>query len=326
MNRKLVVAARCAGAAAILGCLVWRLGAGPFLDGLRALNVWSVLTALLIGAFVTGCSAWRWTLVARGVGVPLPLRRAIAASYRAQFLNTVLPGGVVGDVHRGVRHGKDAGDVPRALRAVAWERVAGQLVQVLIAVVVLLAVASPFRRGAVIVVPAAAAALLLLALVGRLIARAGNGPAARFLRIAGDDVRRGIVARELLPRIVLASALAVAGYVAMFFLAAHTAGSSASASVLLPIALLALLAMAVPLNVGGWGPREGVAAWAFAAAGLGAAHGLAVSTVYGVLVAAATLPGAVVLLVARLATAPPAPGPAAERCRAPVAAGGAARA
>ncbi|MGJ3561879.1 hypothetical protein ACR6C2_41015 [Streptomyces sp. INA 01156] len=28
--------------------------------------------------------------------------------------------------------------------------------------------------------------------------------------------------------------------------------------------------MALPLNVGGWGPREGVAAWAFGAAGLGA--------------------------------------------------------
>jgi hypothetical protein len=98
--------------------------------------------------------------------------------------------------------------------------------------------------------------------------------------------------------------------------------------------LLALLAMAVPLNVGGWGPREGVVAWAFAAVGLGAADGLAVSTVYGVLVAAATLPGAVVLAVGRLARAPhtshpatsPNPEPAAEPRRVPVVAGGAARA
>ena len=60
--------------------------------------------------------------------------------------------------------------------------------------------------------------------------------------------------------------------------------------------LLALLAMSLPLNVGGWGPREGVAAWAFGAAGIGAGRGLTVAVVYGVLSLAASLPGAVVLV------------------------------
>jgi uncharacterized membrane protein YbhN (UPF0104 family) len=172
--------------------------------------------------------------------------------------------------------------------------------------------------------------LLVLLLVLRSLARSGTGRSARFLRIARDDIRRGVIARDVMPRVVLASVLAVAGYVAMFFLATHTAGSPASFQLLLPIAVLALLAMAVPLNVGGWGPREGVVAWAFAAVGLGAAQGLAVSTVYGVLVTAATLPGALVLAIGRLARAPhpttaPKPGSAEPR-RAPVVAGGAARA
>ena len=66
---------------------------------------------------------------------------------------------------------------------------------------------------------------------------------------------------------------------------------------MLPIALLVMMAMVLP-SVGGWGPREGVTAWAFGAAGLGAQrrgrhrgrlrrHGLV-----------ASLPGAVVLVVA----------------------------
>ena len=54
--------------------------------------------------------------------------------------------------------------------------------------------------------------------------------------------------------------------------------------------------MSVPTNIAGWGPREGVAAWAFAAAGLGAAQGVATAVVYGVMVLVATLPGAVVLV------------------------------
>ena len=60
-------------------------------------------------------------------------------------------------------------------------------------------------------------------------------------------------------------------------------------------------AAALP-NVGGWGPREGVTAWAFAAAGLGASRGVATAVVYGVMVFVASLPGAVVLVAAELTT------------------------
>jgi hypothetical protein len=66
---------------------------------------------------------------------------------------------------------------------------------------------------------------------------------------------------------------------------------------MLPLAMLVLLAMTVPTNIGGWGPREGVAACLFAAAGLGAAQGLAVAAVYGVLGLVASLPGAAVLTI-----------------------------
>jgi uncharacterized membrane protein YbhN (UPF0104 family) len=63
--------------------------------------------------------------------------------------------------------------------------------------------------------------------------------------------------------------------------------------------MLVLLAMVLP-SVGGWGPREGAAAWVFGAAGLGAAQGIATAVVYGVLVFVACLPGGVVLVVAWL--------------------------
>ncbi len=82
-----------------------------------------------------------------------------------------------------------------------------------------------------------------------------------------------------------------------FLVAARTAGLDGLALSLLPLALLVLLAMGLPTNIAGWGPREGVAAWAFGAAGLGAAQGVATAVVYGVMVLVASLPGAVVLVV-----------------------------
>src|SRR4051812_27030943 len=133
-------AARLLVPALILGVLVQRLGTGPFLAGLRGLGAGTLLTATAIGAATTVCSAWRWRVVARGLGMSLSRQTAVAAYYRSQFLNSALPGGVLGDVHRGVLHGIDAGDLGRGVRAVAWERVAGQVVQVCLTLVVLLTV------------------------------------------------------------------------------------------------------------------------------------------------------------------------------------------
>jgi hypothetical protein len=99
---------------------------------------------------------------------------------------------------------------------------------------------------------------------------------------------------------VIASVVVVLGHTATFLLAAATTGSSATVAQLVPIAVLVLAAMGLPTSIGGWGPREGVAAWAFAAAGLGAGIGLTTAVSYGVLALAATLPGAVVMGAAAL--------------------------
>ncbi|MEV1328118.1 lysylphosphatidylglycerol synthase domain-containing protein [Micromonospora costi] len=294
--------ARALGGIGLLGALLWQVGSGPFLAGLSLIDAPALAAALAIGALTTVCGAWRWSLVADGLGVRLPLRTAVAHCYRAVFLNATLPGGVLGDVHRAVRHGRDAGDVGRGVRAVVWERTAGQVVQAALALVVLAAFPSPVRSY----LPAAAAALaaagLGLVLLARLVPHAGPSRWARTLRAAARDVRSGLLANRAWLGVLLASAVMVAGHLATFLVAARVAGATAPLSRLLPLTLLALLAMGLPLNVAGFGPREGVAAWAFGAAGLTAEQGVATATVYGALVLAASLPGAAVLLRRRMRT------------------------
>ncbi len=111
---------RVVGGVLILALLVWRVGTAPVLDGLRAVDARSLLLATAIVVVTTVCAAWRWRLVTRGLGADLALGPAVARCYRAQFLNTVLPGGVLGDVHRGMQAGRDAGNAARGLRAVFW--------------------------------------------------------------------------------------------------------------------------------------------------------------------------------------------------------------
>jgi uncharacterized membrane protein YbhN (UPF0104 family) len=93
----------------------------------------------------------------------------------------------------------------------------------------------------------------------------------------------------------VASAAVVGGHAVTFLVAARTVGSDAPIHQLVPVTLLAMLGMTLP-SIGGWGPREGVTAWAFGAAGLGAGVGVAAAVAYGVLVLFASLPGAAVLI------------------------------
>lgn len=285
-----------AAALAVLAILVWRLGTGPFLAGLEAVDGRALLAVAAIFFLTTLCSAWRWTIVSRGLGVPLSLPAAVASYYRAVFLNLVLPAGVAGDVHRGVAHGREVDDVGRAMRAVVWERTAGQAVQIVLAITVLLVLPSPARSSMPFVAVAAVAVVVGVVLVGRVTVKGGRSRWTRVRNAIVADVRNGVLRRNALPAVVFASAVVFAGHAATFLVAARTVGVDAPLSRLLPLALLALLAMVLP-SIGGWGPREGVTAWVFAAAGLGADRGAATAVAYGVLVLAASLPGAVVLVV-----------------------------
>ncbi|GAA2595756.1 lysylphosphatidylglycerol synthase transmembrane domain-containing protein [Actinomadura fulvescens] len=256
----------------ILTVLVWWQSTDAFLDAFRVIGAGPAVAALAIGVLTTVLSAARWSLVARGLGLRLPMTTAVADYYRALFLNAVLPAGVLGDVHRAVSHGRDEGDVRRSVRAVVLERAAGQAVLIVVALAVMLSAGG--------VVPGRAVGAVLLCVLAAAAALA-------------------VVSRSVWPGVVLLSAATLAGYVALFVVAGRLAGVTAPITDLVPLALVALVVMALPVNVGGWGPREAASTLAFGTAGLGASQGLTVAVVYGVLALIASLPGAAVLLLAR---------------------------
>ncbi|KAA1420273.1 flippase-like domain-containing protein [Nocardioides humilatus] len=256
---------RLGGGAAILAFLLVQVGGDPFLDGLRATTPTTIGVALVITAGTTACCAWRWSLLSERLGIELPFRTAFRNYYRSQLINATLPGGVVGDVHRGIDHGRKAGAPARGLGSVVWDRVSGQAVQATMALAALpwLPVGLGDDARWALPVAAVAAAALLVWLGGR---------------------------------VVLASTLAAAGHAVVLVVAARSVGVDLDLAALVALALMVLLASAVPLSLAGWGPREGAAAWLFAEAGLGAATGVSVAVVVGVVSLLATLPGLVTLV------------------------------
>jgi uncharacterized membrane protein YbhN (UPF0104 family) len=231
-----------------------------------------------------------------------------------------VPGGVVGDVERAVRHGRGSGELAASVRSVGWERFGGQAVQLGLTAVVLLVVPSAFRVVAEWGAAALVALVVVIGLAGAAASRFGRGRLTRALRVAATDLRVGLLSRRALPRVLLASAVVVAGHAAVVVVAARATGVEVGLGTLVPLALVVLAGSAIPANVAGWGPREGVAAWAFAATGLGATAGVTAAAAYGALVLFAALPGAVVLVVQGFRGRHPAPAPPrpAERATADV--------
>ena len=267
---------------AILVVLASRLGAEPFVEGVRRADLTAILVALVITAGTTWCCAWRWSLLSRRLDIAVPLRTAYRRCYRSQLLNVTLPGGVLGDLHRGIDHGRSAGALGRGVRSVLWDRASGQAVQASLAV------------AALVLLPAAARSdvgWLLLAVAAAGLALTAALP-ARVRRATVTEVR---TLRPVLAQVALASALAAAGHVVVFVVVARSVGVTAPLAELAALALVVLLASAVPLSVAGRGPREGAAAWLFADVGLGAETGVSVAVAFGVVSLVATLPGVLTL-------------------------------
>lgn len=287
--------------AAVLVAIVVRVGGEPFLHALASVNAAAVAASLVLFAGATAAAAWRWTIVARGLGVSLPWWSAVGRYYRSQFVNSMLPGGVVGDVQRAVDHGlasqrTGAAGVGAAARAVAIERVLGQGVQVVLSIAVLAVVGMEFES---VLLPALGIGLAVVA-TAVTAATLGSGRVRRALRREAAELRAALGSALLGIQAVVASLVVCGCHLAMFAVAASAVGAAVPPDRLLALAVVVLLAASIPVNVGGWGPREGAAGWAFAVAGFGAASGVSSATLYGVLALIAVAPGALVAWLAPL--------------------------
>lgn len=256
----------------LLAALVSHLGTSPFERSLHVLTAGPIVIALLLGAVTTVAQALRWRTVAAGYGAAdgLTRTRAVAECYRSALLNAVLPGGVLGDAVRAWRQRPQRERGLRAsAQAVVGERVTGTVLLMLAVAVVLLPIA-PLMSGVALVTATGA--------VG----------------VAAPTLKR------LTGRAQLAvwgwSAVSLISLVTKFGVAAVALGTVPGVTDVVTLALIVLAGMSIPIGVGGFGPREAVAAIAFAAVGLSADAGVATAAAYGMLAAVSALPGVAVML------------------------------
>jgi uncharacterized membrane protein YbhN (UPF0104 family) len=257
----------------LVGLLLAVFGAEPFLRAVGSVDAPAVLVALALGLVAVLAQADRWRRVAHGYAAQPSVTASVTLTYEATFLNMVLPGGVAGDAVRALRHPTEQGARLRiGATVVALERLLGTLVTVL----------------------GAAVALLF----------GGRTPLATTLAFLGSGVLvavlwpglRRLGARALL-RALGASVLMWGSLMALFVYAGTTSVPGLTVAEAVPLGAVCLAAMAIPLNVGGWGPRESVTAVAAMVWGLPMVDGVTAAATYGVLALIGAVPGGVLVLV-----------------------------
>lgn len=292
------------GVALGIFALLWHIADGEeALRRLRGANPWWLVASFAALTVQTVLSALRWQLTARQLGIVLNRPTALREYYLSQIVNQTLPGGILGDLSRAVRARAQAGVVASG-QAVLLERLAGQAALFAI-MVIAFGAALAMPRGVdwplSIVVTFAVVVLCLLGGAFALVFIAKNS-SGRLGRGLASFQRAGV--RAFHPptvrwrQIGLSIGTALCN-VAGFLWAAWAIGSELSVFTALAVVPMILLAMLIPLTIGGWGLREGAAAALFVVAGATAAEGLAASVAFGLVFLTASLPGLIFVVGAK---------------------------
>ncbi len=272
--------------AGCLAALLWWTDAAAVLARLRGADMTWIALSLLALTAATLSMAARWKAAADAFGMSISYGLAVREYYLAQLINTVLPGGVAGDVTRAVR-AREAADLTRAAQSVMAERMLGQIA-ILGLMFAGFAVAMLMPGGP----DWGASGWIVLAVL------AGCSVATWVL--SRQDHATGRFVAEIL-RLARRPAMLCLGAITTLCLIFGFYACARATGVIIPIAgwttliPLVLCAMLIPLSVGGWGWREGAAAVLFPIIGAPASAGIATGITYGVVLFAAALPAGLIL-------------------------------
>ena len=225
-----------------------------------SLATMAIALAAISSSLVVGAVRWRALMTAYGASAPPPLMTAVRLYFVAAFYNTYVPGGVAGDVVRGVvvRDSFQGGGTTEAIAVVFVERVLGLLALFTLALAGLALVGSRLAATSTLWWLSAAGAggavvaVLLLPLGRQLAPYLPRRLAAIAGRLPVMSRRRPFAAAALLS---LGTQLltVVTGW--LYLREIHPAATFADAMFVVP---LAAAVSVLPITVAGLGAREAV--------------------------------------------------------------------
>lgn len=279
VRSRLLIATKATVSVVLLG---WLLRAMLLRDGVEVLRErldelrmpWlGAAIALHIFAVVAGTLRWRALLRARGISLPLPI--LLRSFLVGRFIGAFTPSTTGLDGYRALDVARRTGETAASASVIVVEKLVG-----LVAMASVCAVLLPFGLAERLGAPGLAAALAMAGGAGaglyvlssparaQRVARALPGP----LGARGEKIARGLAGAGLGAGTITRSlALGMATHVclsATFAATARALGVGLSLGELLGIGNAIVIAVLLPVSVGGVGVREGAAVALFTGAGV----------------------------------------------------------
>ena len=278
----------------------------------RRVDLWLAAAATLMLIAQIVAAAARWHCITRAIGGTIDFGRSLRIFYSSLVFNQIFPASLGGDAVRVLKLRQAGQPVAKAINGVLLERIVALAGLVLLIAFLFPLVQSRVQNDAFTV------ALVLSALAtGAAIALTMNldrlPAAVRTLKPVAPLVTLALDARRLFsnPRAIgIALALAILGHVQIslaVYLLALGLGIAVSVADCLALVPAVIFIMLLPISVAGWGVREGAMVVAFGLVGVSAEAAFALSVLFGLIVVAIALPGALSWMAAERVSARAAP-------------------
>lgn len=299
--RKWLLALKILAGIGLIYVIMRRVDASRIADIMLNAKLWPLVGACALVALAVVCNAYRWRAITRCLDHGVSARTAVVGYFESMFFNQILPTGIGGDAIRVVRAYDSGVMAGWAVVGVLIDRAFGLLAVGLILVLAYgiggTAIAgstlfSWLALAAVVVVAGAAFAAWLGTFAARLALPRWTTPLVSLL-VAFTQVMRDRAGMVAVALTLLASSAAMA---AALVACASSVGFQLGLWDGVIIMQGVLLAALAPISIGGWGVREGALILLFAPLGVGADQAIAVSVLFGLVLTAIGLVGAVVWL------------------------------
>lgn len=308
--RHALLVAKLGISAGLVWLLVDRVDFGALVSRFDALRWNWVGFALLILAIQILLASQRWRMVTAAIGIALGTRTALRYFMIGAFFNQTLPSSIGGDAFRMWYAHRDGRSLGEAFAGVVIDRLSALLVIVLAMAAglpwLLDLLADPVARWSVSVVLAGglAAYAVLLALPLPILGVFQRWAVTRPFAAVARDTRRVLLGWRSGPAVSAASLLLLGLSALALYLAGRAVGVELGLVNCLLLMPPVLLISTLPISLAGWGLREGAVVVGFGFAGIARADALAASLLFGLLLAAVSLPGGVVWLMSGRRTQP----------------------
>lgn len=302
MRGPLIAIAKLAVSATLIALIIRTFDIRGVAGHLARLDIADAAIVLALALAAVPLQAVRWRMVLEENGNHLPFTNLLRFVLIGHFFSQTLPSSVGGDAARtwcAYRWGMSPAD---ALTTVMLDRLVS-----LLGLLALIACGLPWlpdrvpdpsaRAGLLLVVVAGIGGVLAFAALARTPRSLAERRMLRWVSTLAALAQRVIWApRRLLP-LLLVSMAGTALFPGIVFVLARAVGAELTWIDSLLLVPPVLLVSAIPVSVAGWGVREGAMVVALGYAGVAPAAGFAISVLFGLMLAVASLPGAGLWLV-----------------------------